>query len=240
MILFPAIDLREGRVVRLYQGDFQKETDYNIKPEEQAKKFEDIGFEYLHVVDLDGAIVGAPFNKYVIQDIIKTVNIPIQVGGGIRSMEQIETWLQCEVHRVILGTVAVKDPDLVKQACKEFPDSIVIGMDARGENVAIEGWIKTSENTIYDMAKTFEDAGAAAILYTDIERDGTGQGPNIDSLKKLAQATSIPVIASGGVGSIDDIRALRDMEKDGIQGAIIGRALYENKIDPEKAVEIAQ
>lgn len=240
MILLPAIDLREGRVVRLFQGDFARETDYGDKPEQQALKFQELGFEFLHVVDLDGAIGGAPVNKAVIQDIVRAVDIPVQIGGGIRSLEQIEQWLQSGIRRVVLGTAAVKNPELVREACKNFPDSVVISMDARDDKIAIEGWIKTSDTSIYDLARDFEDAGASAILYTDIGRDGTGDGPNIANLKKLAESVSIPIIASGGVGSINDIRALKEIEPLGVQGAIIGHALYENKLDPKQAIEIAK
>lgn len=240
MILLPAIDLREGRVVRLFQGDFARETDYGDKPEQQALKFQELGFEFLHVVDLDGAIVGAPFNKSVIQDIVRVVDIPVQIGGGIRSLEQIEQWLQSGIRRVVLGTAAVKNPELVREACKNFPDSVVISMDARDDKIAIEGWIKTSDMSIYDLARDFEDAGASAILYTDIGRDCTGDGPNIPNLKKLAESVSIPIIASGGVGSINDIRTLKEIEPLGVQGAIIGHALYENKLDPKQAIEIAK
>lgn len=239
MILFPAIDLRDGNVVRLLKGDFDKETVYGDKPEDQGKLFQDQGFKFLHIVDLDGAKTGTQANKPAIEAILETVDIPLQIGGGIRSMQHIENWIKTGVKRVILGTSAVKDPALVKQACKEFPDSIVVGMDARGENIAIEGWIETSDHTIYDFAKSFEDAGASAILYTDIDRDGTGYGPNTEMLAKLAKTVSTPIIASGGVGSLDDIQALKDIENLGIEGAIIGRALYEHKIDPEQALAIA-
>lgn len=240
MILFAAVDLREGRVVSLYQGDFAKETIYNEDPIKQAQTFQSQGFEYIHVVDLDGAIVGAPFNKYVVQDIVRAVDIPVQVGGGIRDMKRIEQWFQTEARRVILGTAAVKDPELVQDACKEFPDGIVVSLDARGDCIATEGWLKNSDKNIYDVAKFFEDAGAAAILYTDIERDGTGKGPNIDNTRKLADSISIPVIASGGVGSIVDIKAVKELEPNGVEGVIVGTALYKKTIDPAEALELAK
>lgn len=240
MILFAAVDLREGRVVSLYQGDFAKETIYNEDPIKQAQTFQGQGFEYLHVVDLDGAIVGAPFNKYVVQDIVRAVDIPVQVGGGIRDMKRIEQWFQTEARRVILGTVAVEDPELVQEACKEFPDGIVVSLDARGEHIATEGWLKNSDKNIYDVAKFFEDAGAAAILYTDIDRDGTGTGPNIENTRKLADSISIPVIASGGVGSIDDIKAVKKLEPNGVEGVIVGTALYKKTIDPIEALGLAK
>ena len=239
MILFPAIDLRDGNVVRLLKGDFARETIYGSNPPDQARLFRDQGFQFLHIVDLDGAKAGRPVNKDVIRSIIRDVEIPVQIGGGIRSLDHIASWIETGVKRVILGTAAVKNPDLVKQACREFPENIVVGMDARGDNLAVEGWLETSEHTIYDSAKIFEDAGAAAILYTDIDRDGTGEGPNIESLKKLMNTVSTPVIASGGVGSINDIRLLKEIEDTGIEGVIIGRALYENKIDPAEALKIA-
>ena len=240
MIIFPAIDLREGRVVRLFQGDFHQETVYSEDPVEQARLFKSLGFEFLHIVDLDGAIVGAPFNKYVIEDIVREVNIPVQVGGGIRKMEHVEKWLQSNVRRVVLGTSAVKDPDFVRQACKEFPDNIVVSLDTRDNKIATEGWLKTSDHVFTEYAKQFEDAGVVSLLYTDIKRDGTGQGPNIENIKQLASNISVPVIASGGVGNHDHLRDLKDIESVGLEGVIIGHALYEKKIDPKQAIEIVK
>ena len=239
MILFPAIDLKDGNVVRLLKGDFDQQTIYGDKPEDQGKLFQDQGFKFLHIVDLDGAKTGTQANKKAIKAILNEVDIPLQIGGGIRSMQDIESWINIGVKRVILGTAAVRNPDLVKQACREFPNNIVVGMDARGEHIAIEGWVETSEHTIYDFAKSFENAGASALLYTDIDRDGTGTGPNIQMLQNLAETVTTPVIASGGVGAIEDIQALKDIEHLGIEGAIIGRALYEHKIAPKDALKIA-
>lgn len=226
-IIYPAIDLKDGQCVRLYKGDMAQATVYNHDPAAQAKAFRKSGFSYLHIVDLNGAIDGKPVNADAVKDILKAVDIPVQLGGGIRTLEHIQGWLDAGVARVILGTVAVNDPDLVRTACQKFPGQIVIGLDARGDKVAVKGWVEDSEATIFDMAKKFEDAGAAAIIYTDIDRDGTGAGLNIDMTRRLAAHTSIPVIASGGVGSNADIIEVQDR---GIPGVIVGKALYEGKI----------
>ena len=236
MIIYPAIDLKDGKCVRLYKGDMEAATVYNPDPTAQAQKFIQDGFKYLHIVDLNGAIDGTPINKRAVEDILKEINIPAQLGGGIRSLEHIEHWLDAGLNRVILGTIAVKNPELVREACRLFPSQIVLGIDAYGENVAVEGWVEKSETTIYDLAKKFEDAGATAIIYTDINRDGTGEGLNIEITHQLAKTTSIPIIASGGVGSIADIHALSALSNPPIDGVIVGRALYDNKISAKEVL----
>lgn len=236
MIIYPAIDLKDGKCVRLYKGDMDAATIYNPDPAAQAQKFVQDGFEYLHIVDLNGAIDGTPVNKDAVKSILGNIDIPAQLGGGIRTLKHIEYWLEAGLDRVILGTVAVKDPDLVRNACRLFPNQIVLGIDAYGENVAVEGWVEKSETTIYDLAQKFEDAGATAIIYTDINRDGTGEGINIDITHKLAKSTCIPVIASGGVGSMADIRSLSSLSNPPINGVIVGRALYDNKISAKEVL----
>ncbi len=236
MIIYPAIDLKDGKCVRLYKGDMEAATVYNPNPAAQAQKFVQDGFEYLHIVDLNGAVDGTPINKNAVESILKEISIPAQLGGGIRTLSHIEYWLEAGLARVILGTVAVKNPELVREACRLFPGQIVLGIDAFGENVAVEGWVEKSETTIYDLAKKFEDAGATAIIYTDINRDGTGEGLNIDITHLLAKSTSIPVIASGGVGSIKDIQTLSNLSNPSIDGVIVGRALYDNRIIAQEAL----
>ena len=236
MIIYPAIDLKDGECVRLYKGDMDAATIYNPDPAAQAQKFVRDGFKYLHIVDLNGAIDGSPVNMEAVKSILEEINIPAQLGGGIRTLAHIEYWLDAGLSRVILGTIAVKNPELVREACRKFPNQIVLGIDARGENVAVEGWVEESETTIYDLAHKFEDAGAAAIIYTDINRDGTGEGLNIDATHKLAQSTSISVIASGGVGSIKDIHALSALSNPHIDGIIVGRALYDKRISAEEVL----
>jgi phosphoribosylformimino-5-aminoimidazole carboxamide ribotide isomerase len=239
MIIYPAIDLKDGKCVRLYKGDMNTATTYNDDPAAQAHEFTRLGFSWLHLVDLNGAVEGRPVNVDAVHSIINTVDIPVQLGGGIRTFEQIETWNEAGVSRVILGTVAVKDPDLVRRACAEFPGQIALGIDAVNERVATEGWVEASAIPAIDLARRFEDAGAAAIIYTDIDRDGTGQGLNIESTKKLAEAVSIPVIASGGVGMIEDILTLRMAEASGIEGVIVGRAFYEGTVSPQEAILVS-
>lgn len=236
MIIFPAIDLKDGMCVRLHQGEMGSATVYNEDPAEQARIFARAGFSWLHIVDLDGAVAGAPANGAVVRRIVAAMDLPVQLGGGIRKMAQIEHWLTEGVSRVILGTIAVKNPDLVKQACAEFPGQIVLGIDARGGMVATEGWAQTSEIAAADLARRFEDAGAAAIVFTDIERDGTGSGINAEATKALAQAVSIPVIASGGVGGVADLEAVKALEPSGVEGVIVGRALYDGRLSPEQAL----
>lgn len=236
MILFPAIDLKDGQCVRLKLGDMDQATVFNDSPEDQAKSFEAQGFEYLHVVDLNGAFAGESVNGAAVEAILKAVDFPVQLGGGIRTLAHIEAWLDKGLARVILGTIAVRDPDLVKAACKKFPGKVAVGIDARGGKVAVEGWAETSELTAIELAKRFEGAGVAAIIYTDIDRDGVLAGINWPSTLQLAQSTSIPVIASGGLASMDDIEMMTRSEMRILEGAISGRALYDGRIDPTKAL----
>lgn len=237
MILFPAIDLKDGQCVRLQKGDMNAVTVFNNNPADQAKQFENQGFKYLHVVDLNGAFAGESVNSDAVESIIKSVNMPVQLGGGIRTLEHIEAWLTRGLARVILGTIAVKDPELVKQACKRFPGKIAVGIDARGGKVAVEGWAETSELDVIDLAKKFEGAGVAAIIFTDIDRDGILTGINWDATLELAQAVSIPVVASGGLASMDDIEMMIKPEMQILQGAISGRALYDGRIDLDVALK---
>lgn len=239
MILFPAIDLKDGQCVRLFKGDMDKATVYNTDPAAQAKTFETTGFEWLHLVDLNGAIEGKPVNDAAVTDILKSVSIPVQLGGGIRDLATIATWLKKGVKRVILGTVALSNPQLVKDACKQFPGRVVVGIDARDGHVAVEGWAKTSEVKALDLALKFEDSGVAAIVYTDINRDGTSVGLNIEATIDLAYALTTPVIASGGVSAMADLEELKREAGAGIEGVICGRALYDGRIDPKTALKLA-
>ena len=236
MILFPAIDLKDGQCVRLKLGDMKQATVFNDDPAAQAKSFEDQGFEWLHMVDLNGAFAGEPVNAAAVDAILAALTIPTQLGGGIRDMATIERWLTKGVRRVILGTIAVRDPGLVRDACRAFPGRIAVGIDARGGKVAVEGWAETSELSAIDLARQFEDAGVAAIIYTDIDRDGILKGLNLPSTRALADATDIPVIASGGLASIDDIKALLQPENAKLEGAISGRAIYDGRLDPAEAL----
>ncbi len=238
MILFPAIDLKNGQCVRLKLGDMEQATVFNDDPGAQARAFQDQGFEWLHVVDLDGAFAGESRNGDAVDAILKSTTNPVELGGGIRTMEHIDAWLEKGVARVILGTVAVRDPELVKAACQKYPGRIAVGIDAKAGKVAVEGWAETSELTAVDLAKRFEDAGVAAIIYTDIDRDGILKGLNIDSTLELANAVSIPVIASGGLASIDDIKRLIQPDCDILEGAITGRALYDGRLDPKEAMDM--
>ncbi|NRB29328.1 MAG: 1-(5-phosphoribosyl)-5-[(5-phosphoribosylamino)methylideneamino]imidazole-4-carboxamide isomerase [Rhizobiaceae bacterium] len=237
MILFPAIDLKGGECVRLKLGDMDQATVYNTDPGAQAKAFQDQGFQWLHVVDLDGAFAGEAVNGQAVEAILASTDNPVQLGGGIRTIEHIQFWLDKGISRVILGTIAVRDPDLVRAACKQFPGQIAVGIDARGGKVAVEGWAETSELSVIDMAARFEDAGVAAIIFTDIDRDGVLTGINWDSTLELARSTSIPVIASGGLASMDDIERLTQEDAGILEGAISGRALYDGRIDPAEALE---
>ena len=237
MILFPAIDLKGGECVRLKLGDMDQATVYNTDPGAQAKVFQDQGFQWLHVVDLDGAFAGEAVNGQAVEAILASTDNPVQLGGGIRTIEHIQYWLDKGISRVILGTIAVCDPDLVRAACKQFPGQIAVGIDARGGKVAVEGWAETSELSVIDMAARFEDAGVAAIIFTDIDRDGVLTGINWDSTLELARSTSIPVIASGGLASMDDIERLTQEDAGILEGAISGRALYDGRINPAEALE---
>lgn len=239
MIIYPAIDLKNGQCVRLYKGDMEQDTVYNDNPAAQGVEWARSGFSWVHVVDLDGAVSGAPVNQEAVRSIVEAVDIPVQLGGGIRTLDQIKMWLDEGVSRVILGTIAVRDPDLVKKACYEFPDQIVVGIDARGGMVAVEGWVEESDMEATALAQIFEDVGVSAIIYTDIDRDGTGEGLNMISTIQLAQSTSIPVIASGGVGGLADLELVRDAAEYGVNGVIVGKALYDGRISPADALKVA-
>ncbi|WP_343313086.1 1-(5-phosphoribosyl)-5-[(5-phosphoribosylamino)methylideneamino]imidazole-4-carboxamide isomerase [Brucella sp. BE17] len=238
MILFPAIDLKDGQCVRLKLGDMDQATVYNEDPAAQARAFEDQGFEWLHVVDLNGAFAGESINGKAVEAILKATKNPVQLGGGIRTLEHIESWLSKGLKRVILGTIAVRDPALVIEACKKFPGQIAVGIDAKGGYVAVEGWAEASELGVIELAQKFEGAGVAAIIYTDIDRDGVLAGINWDSTLKLADSVSIPVIASGGLASMDDIKRLAAPDAQKLEGAISGRALYDGRIDPAEALSV--
>ena len=238
MILFPAIDLKEGQCVRLKLGDMEQATVYNPDPGAQARAFEEQGFEWLHVVDLNGAFAGETVNGAAVDAILRSTKNPVQLGGGIRTLEHIDTWLSRGLARVILGTVAVRDPALVIEACRKFPGKVAVGIDAKGGKVAVEGWAEASELGVIELAKKFEGAGVSAIIYTDIDRDGILTGINWDSTLELADAVSIPVIASGGLASMDDIRRMTAPDAAKLEGAISGRALYDGRIDPEEALAL--
>jgi phosphoribosylformimino-5-aminoimidazole carboxamide ribotide isomerase len=238
VILFPAIDLKDGQCVRLKLGDMEQATIYNADPGAQAKTFEDQGFEWLHVVDLNGAFAGGSVNGAAVEAILAATKNPVQLGGGIRTLADIEGWLDKGLARVILGTVAVRDPELVKEACREFPGKVAVGIDARGGKVAVEGWAEASELGAIELARKFEGAGVAAIIYTDIDRDGILAGINWEATIELADAVSIPVIASGGLASIADIVRMTMPDAKKLEGAISGRALYDGRIDPQEALAI--
>lgn len=238
MILFPAIDLKDGKCVRLKLGDMAQATVYNENPADQAAAFEAQGFQWLHVVDLNGAFEGQSVNGAAVEAILKATKNPVQLGGGIRTLAHIERWLARGLSRVILGTVAVRDPELVKEACKQFPGKIAVGIDAKGGKVAVEGWAEASSLGVIELAQKFEGAGVAAIIYTDIDRDGILTGINWDSTLALADAVSIPVIASGGLASLDDIRRMTKPDAIKLAGAITGRALYDGRIDAAEALSI--
>lgn len=238
MILFPAIDLKDGVCVRLKLGDMEQATVYNADPAAQARTFELQGFEWLHVVDLNGAFEGKSVNGRAVDAILEATRNPVQLGGGIRTLKSIEAWLEKGLARVILGTVSVRDPELVREACRRFPGRIAVGIDARGGNVAVEGWAETSSLGAVELARRFEGAGVAAIVYTDIERDGVLAGINWDATIALADAVSIPVIASGGLASMADIRRMTEPDAQKLEGAISGRALYDGRIDPVEALAV--
>jgi len=236
MILYPAIDLKDGQCVRLYKGEMDQATVFSDDPAAQAKLFQQDGAEWIHLVDLNGAFAGAPVNADAVEAILAKISVPAQLGGGIRDMETIETWLTKGLSRVILGTVAVKNPALVHEAAKAFPGQIAIGIDARGGMVATEGWAETSDVAATDLGRKFEDAGVAAIIYTDIDRDGAMQGPNIEATVALSEAVDIPVIASGGVSSLEDLKALKAAGPK-LNGAISGRALYDKAFSVSEAID---
>lgn len=238
MILFPAIDLKDGKCVRLKLGDMATATVYNDDPAAQARAFEEQGFEWLHVVDLNGAFEGESVNGAAVEAILKATKNPVQLGGGIRTLGHIESWLEKGLARVILGTVAVRDPELVKRACEAFPGRIAVGIDAKGGKVAVEGWAEASSLGVIELAKKFEGAGVAAIIYTDIDRDGVLAGINWETTIALADAVSIPVIASGGLASIADIIRMTMPDATKLEGAISGRALYDGRIDPQGALAL--
>ena len=238
MILFPAIDLKNGQCVRLRQGEMAEATVFNTDPAAQARAFEQQGFEWLHVVDLNGAFAGRPVNADAVEAILAAMHVPVQLGGGIRDVDTVVTWLDKGIDRVILGTAAVRDPSFVREAARDFPGCIAVGIDARDGKVAVEGWAETSEITALDLARRFEDAGVAAIIYTDIARDGVLAGLNLEATAALARVISIPVIASGGLTSIEDVRALLRPDYARLEGAIAGRALYDGRLDPAEALAL--
>lgn len=241
MILFPAIDLKDGKCVRLYKGEMDQATVFNDNPSDQAQKFERAGCEWIHIVDLNGAFAGRPINEEPVDEILKSVTIPIQLGGGIRDIETIENWIKKGVSRVILGTIALRDPSFVIAAAKIFPGKIVVGIDARNGMVAVEGWAKTSDMSAAQLGKKFQDAGVTSIIYTDIDRDGTMNGLNIENTVALSDALSIPVIASGGVASIDDLKILKLAAKKTngtIEGVISGRAIYDGRLNIRDGIAI--
>ena len=238
VILFPAIDLKNGQCVRLEQGDMARATVFNLDPAAQASSFAAQGFEYLHVVDLDGAFAGKPMNAQAVEGMLKAVAMPLQLGGGIRDLATVEAWLAKGVARVIIGTAAVRDPELVKGAARKFPGRVAVGLDARDGKVAVEGWAETSEVTALEIARRFEDAGVAAIIFTDIARDGLLKGLNLDATIALAERITIPVIASGGLASIEDIKAMLTPRAKKLAGAVAGRALYDGRLDPDVALAL--
>jgi phosphoribosylformimino-5-aminoimidazole carboxamide ribotide isomerase len=238
VILFPAIDLKNGQCVRLEQGDMARATVFNLDPAAQARSFAAQGFEYLHVVDLDGAFAGKPVNAQAVEAMLKAVTMPVQLGGGIRDIGTVEAWLAKGVARVIIGTAAVRDPELVKAAARKYPGRIAVGLDARDGKVAVEGWAETSQVTALEIAQRFEDAGVAAIIFTDISRDGLLKGLNLEATIALADRIAIPVIASGGLASIDDVKAMLQPKAKKLAGAIAGRALYDGRLDPAAALKL--
>ncbi|WGD29287.1 1-(5-phosphoribosyl)-5-[(5-phosphoribosylamino)methylideneamino]imidazole-4-carboxamide isomerase [Ancylobacter sp. WKF20] len=238
MILFPAIDLKDGKCVRLQQGDMARATIFNHDPAQQAAQFEEQGFRYLHIVDLDGAFAGKAVNAQAVERILETIAMPVQLGGGIRDLAAVEGWLSKGITRVILGTAAVRDPAFVKEAARLYPGRVAVGLDAKDGRVAVEGWAETSDLTALELAQRFEDAGVTAIIYTDIARDGLLKGLNLDATIALADAISIPVIASGGLASLDDVKALLEPRAHKLEGAITGRALYDGRLDPSAALAL--
>ena len=240
MIILPAIDLKEGKCVRLEQGLMEKDTVYSDNPAAMARHWQDEGGEFLHLVDLDGAFAGVPKNKAAIEAIVSAVDIPTELGGGIRDLETVEAYLNLGIDRVILGTVAKENPELVAEACRRFPGQIVVGIDAKNGLVAVRGWAEVTEKQATDLAREMEGFGVSAIIYTDIARDGMMQGPNLEATRALAEAISIPVIASGGVSSLDDIRNLLQIERYGVEGVITGKAIYSGSLNLREAVALTK
>lgn len=238
MNIYPAIDLKDGACVRLERGEMARATIFNREPAAQARAFAEAGFHWLHVVDLNGAFAGRPVNAPAVAAILAATKLPVQLGGGIRDLDTIERWLAQGVARVILGTLAVRAPELVREACRLFPGKVALGLDARGGKVAVDGWAEQSEIGALDLARRFEDAGAAAIIYTDIDRDGLLGGVNAEATAALARAVSTPVIASGGVASLADLERLKAERASGIEGVIIGRALYDGRVEPAAALAL--
>ncbi len=238
MILYPAIDLKDGKCVRLLRGDMTQATIFSERPADQAEIFEKSGFQWLHLVDLDGAFQGKPANEQAVRAVLSRITIPVQLGGGLRNMDILAKWLEAGISRVILGTVAQRNPIFVKEACRLFPDQVAVGIDAQRGKVALNGWAEITDQSALDLALKFEDCGVCAIIYTDIERDGAMQGPNIEETLALAERLSTPVIASGGVTALADIEAYKAHEAKGIEGVIIGRALYEGAITAEAALRL--
>ena len=238
MIFFPAIDLKDGACVRLYKGDMDQATVFSESPADQAQAFEDQGAEWLHLVDLNGAFAGRPVNGAAVEAILDRLSIPVELGGGIRDRATVDMWLEKGVARVILGTAALRNPDLVRDACRAHPGKIAVGIDARDGKVAVEGWAETAEITALDLARRFEDAGVAALIFTDISRDGAMEGPNLAATLDLARSVSVPVILSGGVSSIADLNTLKAQGSDILAGVISGRAVYDGRIDVTEAVAL--
>ena len=238
MIIYPAIDLKDGKCVRLLRGEMEAATVFSEDPVAQVCNFAEQGFSWLHIVDLNGAFEGRAFHKYLIEDMVKVTDLKVQLGGGIRTVEALESWISAGVARVILGTAALHNPDFVKDACKNFPGKIVVGIDGRKGMVAVNGWAEQSQTPVVELGKRFEDEGVSAIIYTDIERDGSMSGVNLEATAAFANSLSIPVIASGGVASMGDLRALKKLETRNVEGVIVGRALYQGGIDPQKALAL--
>jgi len=236
MIIYPAIDIKDGNCVRLKQGNMDEETIFSVDPAKQARHWENMGFQWLHVVDLNGAVEGKPRNIYAVQKIIHAVKIPVQLGGGIRDVQTAESWFEAGVSRLILGTIAIEAPKIVEELCQKYPGKIAVGIDAKNGMVATRGWIRKTKTSAVELAKKFEDKGVAAIIYTDIDRDGLMGGPNIIETLELAQAVKIPIIISGGISSTEDVRRVNETGK--IAGAVIGRALYDGSIDPIEVLAV--
>lgn len=236
MIIIPAVDIKGGKCVRLEQGFMDRETIFSDYPEEMALQWERKGAKRLHLVDLDGAVQGIPFNKKVIRNVVDRVSIPVQLGGGIRDLDTIEGYINLGIDQIIIGTVAYKDPDLVETACKRYPGRIIVGIDSKDSYVSVEGWTEPTNIIAIDLAKRFEDMKINSIIYTDIKRDGMKRGPNIDAIREFATAINIPLIAAGGISSIKDIENMAELEEDGLSGIIVGRALYDGSIRLEQAI----